>query len=116
MKLIRPEAAARTSGQTLPHPAKRDSTGGGPLLWFDRNNNAWKIAGVISGFRHEYSPVYRLGDKTKDGKEVRIPTGEEAQTNAGFVFAQNFDKDPEVINNNPIGLPAPQQAPFRPWI
>lgn len=95
---------------------------GGPIVFRDLSRQAvtFKLAGVISGYRPEFTPVLKPEEiaaeqvtpedevqgriSVRDGHVFRLTdTGEVAQTNTGIVIGYNIRHALDVIAKNPIG-------------
>lgn len=73
---------------------------GGPVVWAEAGRNAYKVAGVISGYREENEPVYVGGE----------PTAMAYRYNTGIIIAYGIEHATHLIEHNPIGLELPQQT------
>ena len=69
---------------------------GGPVFFTSRDDQLPKVAGVISGFRYNWEPIFLQGQ----------PTDLSFQYNTGIIVAWSIAHAVEIINGNPIGAPA----------
>jgi hypothetical protein len=95
---------------------------GGPIVFRDlnRNNIVYKVAGVVTGYRHDTTPVLKPEEITweqvkpediarsriqvKDGRVFRLnDTGVLVQFNTGIVVGYDIQHALDLIHKNPIG-------------
>ncbi|MGK9368497.1 hypothetical protein ACSSWA_06320 [Melioribacter sp. Ez-97] len=67
---------------------------GGPVVFTQPNQNRYKIAGVISGYRYVEDSVYDNG----------VETQYKIRTNIGLIIAYNIEYAIELIQANPNGV------------
>lgn len=67
---------------------------GGPVVFAQPNQNTYKIAAIISGYRFSEEPVYQA--------EEQVPLN--VRTNTGIIIAYNIENAIELIRANPIGF------------
>ncbi|MEI8174029.1 MAG: serine protease [Deltaproteobacteria bacterium] len=68
---------------------------GGPVVFKELNNNEFKVASVISGYRYTHEPIL-AGEQ-----EVALAY----RYNTGIIVSYGIKHAVEVISDNPIGLP-----------
>lgn len=94
---------------------------GGPIVYrdLDRNDFAFKVAGVVSGYQPELTPVMKAVPvkpnedlsgveqwriRIEDGKKIRYEdTQKMVATNTGIVTGYAIDFAVDLIKRNPIG-------------
>lgn len=67
---------------------------GGPVIFKELNQDTFKVAAIISGYRFSEEPVYQNGEQIK--LSVR--------NNTGLIIAYNIENALSIINSNPIGF------------
>ncbi|WP_299185302.1 serine protease [uncultured Aquimarina sp.] len=67
---------------------------GGPVVYKLPNQNDFRIAGIISGYKSANEPIYQ--------GEIELPLN--VRANTGIVIAYNIENALELIRVNPIGV------------
>lgn len=67
---------------------------GGPVIFKEPNNNEFKVAGVISGYRYNEEPIYQGAHE--------LPLA--YRYNTGIIISYGIKHAVDLINSNPIGF------------